>query len=254
MISFSDWDSSEKYQILQTPQEIYRQLLAIYESKKKVHLDFPSENSSFSATISAIDHETCHFTLSNITPPRGESLIKNNMTFNLKCTYHGIEVICPHLSTLPSSLMPATTAQDFLIPFPEKIRYLQRRNAYRAVIPAHTFIRVTLITQKPEPVLLSGQLLDLSITGCQLQLLPPPSGQPTLTVGDILDHVQFITPTDHSIDCQGEIRQIHTSKQQHINIGIKFLQLSGINQRYLQLYVNLLQRVANRDDATDPDA
>ncbi|MBU2712707.1 flagellar brake protein [Zooshikella harenae] len=254
MISFSDWDSNEKYQTLQTPQEIYRQLLAIYESKKKVHLDFPAKNSSFSATISAINHEASHFTLSNITPAHGESLIKNNMTFNLKCTHHGIDIICPHLSTL--SLMPDTTTaspQDFLIPFPDKIRYLQRRNAYRAVIPTHTFIRVTLITQEPETLLLSGQLLDLSITGCQLQLLPPPPDQPTLAVGDIFDHVQFITPTDHPIDCQGEIRQIHVTSQQYINIGIMFLQLSGINQRYLQLYVNQLQRIANRDDATYPD-
>ncbi|WP_027706768.1 flagellar brake protein [Zooshikella ganghwensis] len=257
MISFSDWDSSEKYQVLQTPQEIYRQLLAICESKKRVRLDFPSENSTFSATITAVNDDACHFTLSDITPAHGEGLIKKNMSFNLQCIYQGIEVICQKLSALSSSIMADTTTaapHDVIIPFPERVRYLQRRSAYRAVIPAHTFIRVTLIAQQPKPTFLSGQLLDLSITGCQLQLITTPAEHPALAVGDIFDHVQFITPTDHPIDCQGEIRQVSIKDQQHINIGIMFLQLSGLNQRYLQLYVNQLQRWANREDEIVPDA
>lgn len=229
---------------LTTNTDIYGILRKLALNKQKIHIQITDTLKKYQSQIIDVDIETLSFNLDHLTPEEGNKVITAGNRFHIEAKYQGANIsfrVNNRMSYQPEH-------KQYRVEFPSEITYLQRRSCYRVETSANN-IQVHLGTDLDSRVA-SGKLVDLSSAGFKarfelakdktlklnkqypLSRLSFPNGQ-TLKLSLIRHHVEYAN--------------------RQILYGFRILEISPMEQRYLDQNIQQLQWQQNQEDESDKE-
>ncbi|MEK9765652.1 MAG: flagellar regulator YcgR PilZN domain-containing protein, partial [Thalassolituus sp.] len=142
--------------LLNTPEDVYGALrkLVLLESPVVIRID--GDNSEFRSSITHTSFGSRSFFMDKVIPLHGNDLIRSGRRFSVECDSQGVRIEF----RMTGRLKYQPDKEQYRAEFPAEILYLQRRTAYRVMVPpAHQILVKLRFDDEAEP--LEGRLLDL---------------------------------------------------------------------------------------------
>lgn len=240
---FHEDDGPLPPKLLRTPLEIASNLKQLQQGRTPLMIRFPERSQRFQSFLVAVDRDRNLIALDELVPNDGERLLLSGEGFSVEAYHEGVRIAweCSHPVT-PSELDGTPCYWCWM---PDEVTYHQRRNAFRVTPSPGEPIRVTLGGgQLGEPV--SGLLLDVSATGCKARFSGNLSER--LQSGEVYEAFRLDLPFG-ALTTAVEMRHVHYEEKVDMTfIGLRFYNLSGLDQRQIERFVYQLQREARRAD------
>jgi c-di-GMP-binding flagellar brake protein YcgR len=226
-------EPQENYLI--SPEEIYRAIQRLIRYAHRVTVRFEGiDDKAYGTSITKVDLKSRAFAFDKITPEDGNEYIKAGKKMELSADFRGILV----KFNLEGGLKYRKENQEFISKFPEKLLYLQRRDAYRAIVPRTYSVHCVFRSSESKKTF-KGRLQDISGSGfkaffkgdiCEMLTTVENFDESTLHVGD------------ESMDCGLDARHaIYNEEKEITYCGFSFQPLTGMKSRYIETMVNNLQ-------------
>lgn len=225
-------ENNEYY--LYTPEDVYGALRKIVLMKQPVMVNIEGSEEKFTSAITLANLKNSSFFLDQVVPQKGNELIRSGKKFGIVADSQGVKIefdVSGRLKYQPNK-------EQYRVEFPSQVLYLQRRTAYRVMIPLAHQILVKLKMQDGGENLI-GQLADISSSGFK-----------SLFKGDIVERLKANTDIpiarvkfndDNNMDCSLYARHIVLTKTGDTQVGFAFNMISGMGQRFLDRLVGELQ-------------
>lgn len=219
---------------LDTPEDVYGALRKIVLMKQPVFITIEGSEEKFTSAITHANFKNSSFFLDQVVPQKGNELIRAGKRFSVLADSQGIKIefdVTGRLKYQPDN-------EQYRVEFPQQVLYLQRRTAYRVVIPPAHQILVKLKMQDGGDNLV-GKLADMSSSGFK-----------SLFKGDIVDRLRANTDfpvarikfnDENNMDCSLQARHIVRTKSGDTQVGFAFNMISGMGQRFLDRLIGELQ-------------
>lgn len=219
---------------LDTPEDVYGALRKIVLMKQPVFITIEGSEEKFTSAITHANFKNSSFFLDQVVPQKGNDLIRSGHRFSIIADSQGIKIefdVTGRLKYQPDN-------EQYRVEFPEQVLYLQRRTAYRVIIPPAHQILVKLKMQDGGDNLV-GQLADISSSGFKC-----------LFKGDIVDRLKANKEfpiarikfnDENNMDCSLQARHIVRTKSDDTQVGFAFNMISGMGQRFLDRLIGELQ-------------
>lgn len=226
-------ESNQEY-LLEEPEDIYGALrkIVLMGSPVKVRIDDSSDE--FKSAITSTDLKSRSFFMDKVIPALGNDLIRSGKRFSIECDSQGVRIefrMTGRLKYQPQN-------EQYRAEFPDKVLYLQRRTAYRVMIPpAHEILlKVRMSDEQGD---LTGKLLDISSSGFKAifngNVKKRLEEQRTFSVARIRFN------KDHNMDCSLEARHVVVDDKGNTSCGFAFTMVSAMAQRYLDRLITEFQ-------------
>lgn len=236
----------------QPPREVRSaiEILALLKNIQQRHdpltITFTDRTQPFQSFIVKIDTETKQFWLDEMIPREGDRYASMGESFRLEAWIDGVHIRwqCPGAQAGVLDDAPA-----YFAALPQDMIYHQKRGAFRAAVRRSLNVGIGIVHAK-RPVALTGNIVDISATGCKARVPGDCSHQ--LPAGEELEASYLQLPDNGRVSLGLEVR--HASYQPAIDethIGLRFKQTSPIVQRQIDRFVNFLQREARRMEKDD---
>lgn len=237
---FTD-DGPQPPKTLTVPLEILATLRPLQANHIPLTIRFHDRGSRYQSFLVEIDRENGYLALDEIIPSDGERYMRSGEPFDVESFYEGARLAWTNTSPAEQGELDAMPCH--WVGAPLELSYHQRRNAYRASLLGQ---KVTARLDDAEQHLaLEGELLDISATGCKLQL--PGDQHQRLHPGALYDKLTAHLPFG-TIETAVELRHVRYDEQRdRTACGLRFHQINGLQQRHLERYVNQLQRESRRN-------
>lgn len=225
-------ENNEYY--LDTPEDVYGALRKIVLMKQPVAINIEGSEEKYTSAITHANLKNSSFFLDQVVPQKGNELIRSGKRFGIIADSQGVKIefdVSGRLKYQPEK-------EQYRVEFPSQVLYLQRRTAYRVIIPPAHQILVKLKMQDGGENLV-GQLADISSSGFK-----------SLFKGDIVERLKADTDIpiarikfndDNNMDCSLHARHIVKTKAGDTQVGFAFNMISGMGQRFLDRLVGELQ-------------
>lgn len=219
---------------LDTPEDVYGALRKIVLMKQPVSITIEGSDEKFTSAITHANFKNSSFFLDQVVPQKGNDLIRAGHRFSVIADSQGIKIefdVTGRLKYQPDN-------EQYRVEFPSQVLYLQRRTAYRVIIPPAHQILVKLKMQDGGENLI-GQLADISSSGFK-----------SLFKGDIVERLKANTDfpiarikfnNENNMDCSLQARHIVRTKSGDTQVGFAFNMISGMGQRFLDRLIGELQ-------------
>lgn len=229
------------------PLEIQSLLKALQASRTLLEVRFDDRNQTFHSYLVNLDPSADTFHIDELIPSMGDKWATQGESFRIDAWMDGVHLRWNNGAAVKVQLEDGAPA--FSLSLPEQLIYHQRRGAYRAPVQRSLDTRLELIHAERERRF-SGELLDISATGCKLRL-----------VGNLLEQLQPGERYERSLlqledspllDVNVEVRHreyLQPSDETHV--GLHFHQPPAQVQRHIDRFVNQLQREARRQARED---
>lgn len=239
---FSEARASQPPQQLTSPIEITSHLRVLMQSRAPLEIKFSGRQQIYQSYIVDVDPSNNRIALDELIPNDGERLLLNGEAFKVVTHRHGVRITWSH--SQPALLDTLDNAPCYWLNLPEQMSYHQRRNAFRAeTLPEQSLPVQVNSSRLREPV--SGRLLDISATGCKVQLKLQDS---TLEPGHLYESCVLTLPSG-KIQLSAELRHQYFDEDSNSTAaGFKFHDVEGTKQRTIERFVYQLQREARRND------
>ena len=239
---FSEARASQPPQQLTSPLEITSHLRVLMQSRAPLEIKFSERQQIYQSYIVEVEPSNNRIALDEFIPNNGERLLLNGETFNVLTHRHGVRITWSHSQpALPDTL---DNAPCYWLNLPEQITYHQRRNAFRAETLPEQSLSVQINSSRlSEPI--NGRLLNISATGCKVQLKLQNSA---LELGHLYESCILTLPSG-KIHLSAELRhQYFDESRNSTAAGFKFHDLQSADQRTIERFVYQLQREARRSE------
>ncbi len=219
--------------------DIYAVFRTLQADRSTVNLQFGRGNQLFNTLILHADLRSRMLSLDEITPRDGHELATKGNPFSLRASINGVRVFVPELQI--GRVLSDASGTYYEVPFPERLLYLQRRDAFRARVPAHLKVQARCRFTDRKPV--TAETENLSATGIRLlisgKILPP------LAMMEEFDLTLMLPPPDGALTLKLEAiyADYDRSKNQTI-VGCRFIDLPRNMQIIINRFVTQLQREA----------
>lgn len=219
---------------LESLEDIYGALRKIILMKQPVYINIEGSDDNFTSAITQANLKNSSFYLDQVVPEKGNELIRAGHRFSVLADSRGIKIEF----NMTGRLKYQPEKQRYRAEFPSQVLYLQRRTAYRVMIPPAHQILVKLKLEDEDKNLI-GKLADLSSSGFK-----------ALFKGDHVEHLKTIKNfpiarvrfnEQHHLDCSLEARHVVATKDGNTQVGFAFNMISGAGQRYLDRLIGELQ-------------
>lgn len=222
--------------------EIQSLLKALQASRTLLEIRFDDRSQTFQSYVIHLNPQNARFCIDELIPSVGDKWAEQGESFRIDAWMDGVHLRWHNDGAVKVELDDEAPA--FSLALPRQLTYHQRRGAYRAQVHRSIDTRLELIHAERERRF-SGELLDISATGCKLRL-----------AGDL---VQALLPGERyelsrlqleeglELDVNVEIRHreyLQASDETHV--GLHFHQPAASAQRHIDRFVNQLQREARR--------
>lgn len=234
---------SEPENNLTQTEDIYRTMQRIIKSAQPVKVRFEGEEEPYKTQFTKVDLKSKAFAFDELSPKRGNELIRSGHSFELEVFVQGIDI----KFKVTGSLKYRSSEKEYIASLPEEMFYLQRRQAYRVPVPRTYDVYIVVRSSSNETVELKGRLIEMSASGFQavfeedqVDLLHEVSDldESTLHVGD------------ESLDLGVTARRARIDTEKgHTICGFSFQPLVGLKQRYLDKLVTQLEYEEQRKKA-----
>jgi c-di-GMP-binding flagellar brake protein YcgR len=226
---------------LESPEEIYRAIQRLIRYAPKLTARFEGIDEAFSTAITKVDLKSKAFAFDKLIPDNGNDALQRGKRLELVADFRGILV----KFFVDSGLKYRPQNQEYIAKFPSKLLYLQRRNAYRAIVP-RTYSVYAVFRSSEDNQVFKGRLQDISGSGFKAYFK-----------GDVSPNLKAITTFDEStlhvgdesMDCGLDARHAVYNEEKDLTFcGFSFEPLSGMKQRYVENLVNNLQYEEQRKE------
>jgi c-di-GMP-binding flagellar brake protein YcgR len=225
-------ENNEYY--LDTPEDVYGALRKIVLMKQPVMINIDGSEEKFTSAITLANLKNSSFFLDQVVPQKGNDLIRAGQKFGIIADSQGVKIefdVSGRLKYQPEK-------EQYRVEFPSQVLYLQRRTAYRVMIPpAHQILVKVKMDDGGDNLV--GQLSDISSSGFK-----------SLFKGDIVERLKANTDIpiarvkfneDNNMDCSLYARHIVLTKSGDTQVGFAFNMISGMGQRFLDRLIGELQ-------------
>ena len=226
-------EKNQEY-VLTEAEDVYGALrkIVLLEAPVSVKVDGSSE--VFHSAITDTIFKTRSFFMDKVVPEHGNDLIRDGKRFTVECDTQGVRIefrMSGRLKYKPEN-------EQYRAEFPLEVLYLQRRTAYRVLVPpAHQIlIKVKMDDEQGD---LIGRLLDLSSSGFKVQFEGDYKTRLEEQKQFPVARVRF--NRENTMDCSLEARHVVISDQGNTQCGFAFTLLSPAAQRYLDRLITEFQ-------------
>ena len=128
-------ENNEYY--LDTPEDVYGALRKIVLMKQPVAINIEGSEEKYTSAITLANLKNSSFFLDQVVPQKGNELIRSGQRFGIIADSQGVKIefdVTGRLKYQPEK-------EQYRVEFPSQVLYLQRRTAYRVIIPpAHQIL------------------------------------------------------------------------------------------------------------------
>jgi len=218
--------------------DIYGVLRAMQTERSSVNVQFENGAQLYNTMIIDANLKDRFFLLDEVTPRDGHRSVELGTPFSLRASINGIKVHAKGLKSVKT--LTNDSGMFYAIPFPNKLLYLQRRDAFRAHVPG-SLMTVASCSSPDREEDLHGKILNMSATGVRLAF--PGEVKPDLTSGEEFDTKIRIQTQDQDLECLIEIVYYEYSKIRNQTIcGCRYIRLQRPVQIVISRFVTFLQR------------
>jgi len=239
-------DAPQPPKVLTTPLEISGNLRMLQDSHDPLIITFHERSQRFQSYLVDVDREKNTMALDEMIPRDGERFLLAGEPFRVEGFHDGVRIAWE--GNGPLTIDDSNDGRCYRGALPEEVVYHQRRNAFRAALKLAQLVNVEMGGDKlKSPV--SGQLLDISATGCKLRF----DGDITerLQLGQVYERFIAALPFGN-MTAPVELRYLHFEERINTTFaGVRFHNISGLVQRQVERFVYQLQREARRFDKDD---
>lgn len=226
-------ESNNEY-YLDTPEDVYGALRKIILMKQPVFINIEGSEEKFTSAITHANLKNSSFFLDQVVPQKGNELIRSGSRFSVVADSQGVKIEFD----MTGRIKYQPTNEQYRVEFPSQVLYLQRRTAYRVMIPPAHRILVKLKTED-EGDNLVGQLADLSSSGFKA-LFKGDCVERLKTIKDFpISRIKF--NEQNNMDCSLVARHVVATKDGNTQVGFAFNMISGMGQRFLDRLIGELQ-------------
>jgi c-di-GMP-binding flagellar brake protein YcgR len=219
---------------LETPEDVYGALRKIILMKQPVFINIEGSEEKFTSAITHANLKNSSFFLDQVVPQKGNELIRAGNRFSVLADSQGVKIEF----NMTGRLKYQPNKEQYRVEFPTQVLYLQRRTAYRVMIPPAHQILVKLKMEDGGENLL-GRLADLSSSGFKA-LFKGDCAERLKAKKDIsVARIRF--NDQNNMDCSLEARHIVLTKEGNTQAGFAFNLVSGTGQRFLDRLIGELQ-------------
>ncbi len=220
---------------LESPEEIYRAIQRLIRYAPRLTARFDGiDDQAFATAITKVDLKSRAFAFDKLIPDNGNTILRQGKKLELIADFRGI-LVRFHIE---GKLKYREQNQEYICKFPSKLLYLQRRDAYRAMVP-RTYSVHTVFRSSTSEAVFKGRLQDISGSGFKAYF----KGDIRKELKDIeIFDESTLHVGDESMDCGLDAKHAFFNEEKNQTIcGFSFHPLTGMKQRYVEQLVNTLQ-------------
>ncbi|ASP40627.1 hypothetical protein CHH28_19005 [Bacterioplanes sanyensis] len=226
-------DENQEYTLTE-PEDVYGALRKIVLMEAPVTVRIDGSETEYHSAITDTDFKSRSFFLDQVIPRDGNDHIRAGKRFSVECDARGIRIefrATGRLKYQPSK-------ERYRIELPEQVLYLQRRTAYRVMVPPAHDILVKVRMNDDEGDLL-GNMIDLSSSGFKAVF----KGHVKKRMDEQRDFpiVRIRFNREHTMDCSLEARHVVIDENGNTQCGFAFTMLSATAQRYVDRLITEFQ-------------
>jgi c-di-GMP-binding flagellar brake protein YcgR len=219
---------------LDNTEDIYGALRKITLMEQPVLMSIEGSDEKFTSVITHVSLKNSSFYLDQVVPQTGNDLIRSGNRFSVLADSQGVKIEF----NMTGRIKYQPDHQQYRVEFPTRVLYLQRRSAYRVLIPPVHQILVKLKIEDAGEHLV-GQLTDLSSSGFRA-LFKGDCSELLKSTRDIpIARIRF--NDRNTMDCSLIVHRIFTTKEGDTQVGFAFNLISGMGQRFLDRLIGELQ-------------
>lgn len=218
--------------------DIFGVLRALQTERSLVNVQFDDGAQLYNTMILDANLQERYFLIDEVTPRDGHRKIDGRSKFSIRASIHGIKV---HAKDLVSArTLSNADGIYYQIPFPAKMLYMQRREAFRAYVPGSMKITGRFNSEEREESLF-GRILNMSATGIRIGF--PGEVLPELGPMEKFNAFIDIPAQDTNLECVIEIVYYQYSKERNQTMcGCRFVDLPRPSQQLVNRFVTFVQR------------
>ncbi len=218
--------------------DIFSVLRALQNERSLVNVQFDGGAQLYNTMILDANLQDRYFLIDEVTPRDGHRKIEGGDKFSIRASIHGIKVHAKDLVSVRTLNNP--DGIYYQVPFPAKMLYMQRREAFRAYVPGSMKTTARFTSESREAPLF-GRVLNMSATGVRVGF--PGEVKPEFGPMEKFNALIEIQAQDQMLDCRLEIVYYQYSKERDQTMcGCRFIDLPRASQQIVNRFVTFLQR------------
>ena len=218
--------------------DIFSVLRTLQSDRSSISIQFNGNGAMYSSLVLQANLGARTFQLDEFTPREAHRQAEAGTPFSLRASINGIRVHAKDL--VVAQVKKDSDGIFYEVRFPERMLYLQRRDAFRAWVPGTLMVAATCTNEK-HPKAIQGRVQNMSATGFRLvvegKINPPPGMLEEF-------HLTMNLPLiEHDLTCPAEA--VYVQYQQDRNqtvLGFRFGNMGRGDQVAVNRFVTQLQR------------
>jgi len=239
----SSWPTEEPPEIITDPTRICKIIQHTYQQRALLTALFPDKTSRSekgNCTIVNIDKGEKELLVNKLFPEPAHTHFIKERNITLTSLLNGVEIA---FKAELKSLVKEKNDTYYLVKFPDKVFYHQKRGAHRADMKHHDPIPISISLNDTSH--LNGIIYNISYGGLAISFehhLPL-----SLQVNKTLAYCNFTIPESQNVVCELNIRFIqHIHEKTAPKIGVKFGKISKDDHKKITQFVMKLDRLKRR--------
>ena len=230
---------TSQYETIQSDVDIYRLLSPKAEKQTQILVSSAHNSDQFDSAILSINLDTKQISIMRLKSTVGHERLLKTKIMHVSGQYNGADI------SFTTSLigLRGIKNSEYLIAFPKKIKYLQRRTSHR--VHVSLALAVTASFVNPEGGEIEGQLRDISTDGMRIQFSK--TSIPNFQKHAEISNCTIKFPDDSDLQCTFNVCHIqpHASKR-GCTVGVNFLELETDKKRTIEKFIANLERSSLR--------
>ena len=218
--------------------DIFSVLRTLQADRSPINIQFQSLTTPFSTIVLHVNLREKVFHLDEFSLPVAHKRAIEGDPFAIYASINGIRV---HAKDLVVKRVGVDRDGEFYeVAFPERLLYLQRRDAFRALVPT-TMSTDVVLTRKNELPKVKGRLQNMSATG--FRVVVEGRLKPDFEMLESMQAKMELALVEHTLDCPVEAVYSQFAQETNQTIcGFQFGNLGRQDQVSINRFVTQLQR------------
>lgn len=218
--------------------DIFSVLRTLQSDRSSISVQFNGNGAMYSSLVLNVNLKTRTFQLDEFTPREAHRQAEAGTPFSMRASINGIRVHAKDM--VIGRIMKDADGLFYELPFPERLLYLQRRDAFRAWVPG-TLMVAASCTNATHAESINGRVLNMSATGFRLvvegKINPPPGMLEEFAT------VMSLPLIEHKLACPAEAVYVQYQQDRDQTIlGFRFGNMGRGDQIAVNRFVTQLQR------------
>ena len=231
-------DYQSKGEVLKDPLRINALLARIREARVLLTVIVPGGSGRYNSLLVESNPDDGYLLLDELTPLDGHNLVIRQRQIRVYASIQGVQI---DFQAEVSEIVEDSGGIGYRVPYPREITYLQRRSAFRVLLPRSTAlpIRIELADEFQH----QGYVVDISAGGIRARFPMSANEVPYLKVTDLIPLGIIELGREASFKSKLEVRlAAYDEDNGELVLGCRFVEADRMAQNHLERHVMRLQR------------